>query len=271
LSIGEVGELEDLARVSYDRFSRIYDEWNARNDYEMWVGEVLLQEMEKHGLQRGWALDVGCGTGRAFEPLLARGWQVLGCDVSAGMLTQARRKFESRVRLIEADARDLPLISPAPGIPPGEAFQLILLLNDVVNYVTKIDELERIFAGIKGNLGRDRELVAFDANALRLYREDYLLGVEDVRGAQGWKWCGLTDEIKSAGIFEARLSGRDCEPHVHRQRHWMLEQVEDALEAAGLRALAVLGQREEAGRVLLASSPDEERDRKVLYIAGHST
>lgn len=262
--------MEELARVSYERFSPIYDEWNARNDYEMWVGEVLLPEMEKHGLQRGWALDVGCGTGRAFEPLLDRDWQVFGCDVSVGMLAQARRKFGSVVPLIKADARDLPLISPAPGIPPGQAFQLVLLLNDVVNYVIEIEELETIFAGIKGNLGRDRGLVAFDANALRLYREDYLVGVEDVRGAQSWKWCGLTEEIKSAGIFEARLSGRDCEPHVHRQRHWTPEQVEDALDAAGLRALAVLGQREEAGRVLLASSPDDERDRKVLYIAGHS-
>ena len=77
------------AEATYDRFAPIYDEWNAQNDYEMWLGEALLPALEMHGLRKGWALDVGCGTGRAFLPLLARGWRVIGCDVSAGMLAEA--------------------------------------------------------------------------------------------------------------------------------------------------------------------------------------
>ncbi|HEY3435796.1 MAG TPA: hypothetical protein VGK41_09100, partial [Solirubrobacterales bacterium] len=66
------------------------------------------------------------------------------------------------------------------------------------------------------------------------------------------------------------LTGPDAETHPHRQRHWPPEQMVDALEAAGLRALAVLGQREEPGRVLLEDPPDEERDRKVLYVASRA-
>ncbi|HYG96722.1 MAG TPA: methyltransferase domain-containing protein, partial [Solirubrobacterales bacterium] len=89
---------EESARIAYDRYAPIYDEWNAQNDYEMWLGETLLPEMEKHGLRKGWALDVGCGTGRAFDTLLSRGWQVVGSDVSGGMLAEAERNFGSRVR-----------------------------------------------------------------------------------------------------------------------------------------------------------------------------
>jgi len=50
----------------FARVAPVYDEWNSQNDYEMWLGEVLLPELEKLGLQKGWALDVGVRGGRAF-------------------------------------------------------------------------------------------------------------------------------------------------------------------------------------------------------------
>src|ERR1051325_1829180 len=75
-------EMDESAQLTYDRFAPIYDAWNSQNDYEMWLGEALLPAIERCGLRKGRALDVGCGTGRAFPPLLARGWQAPGGDVS---------------------------------------------------------------------------------------------------------------------------------------------------------------------------------------------
>lgn len=258
----------ELARDAYDRFAPIYDDWNAQNDYEMWLGEVLLPELEQHGLEKGWALDVGCGTGRAFEPLLARGWKVVGCDVSPGMLAEAERKFGSRVQLLNVDARHLPPIRPTPELAPGAAFQLVLLLNDVVNYLTEDGDLEQLFDGVKRNLGQEGRVV-FDANTLTLFRADYASGVNEQAGRS--RWQGLSDEVKPGALFEGRFSGEDIETHVHRQRHWPIEEVQTALDACGLRSLAVLGQREEDNRILLSRSPSEERDAKVVYIAAHAT
>jgi SAM-dependent methyltransferase len=251
------------ARDAYDRWATVYDAWNAENDYEMWLGEVLLPELGRYGVRKGWALDVGCGTGRAFEPLLVRGWQIVGCDVSSEMLAEADRKFGARVQLLHVDARRLPSISPAPG-RPEEAFELILLLNDVVNYLTEDGDLEQLFAGVERNLGREG-LVAFDVNTLALFRADYAAGASE--GMGGWQWQGLTEEVRPGAIYEGRFSGDGVETHVHRQRHWTSEQVLGALEAANLRCLAALGQREEEGRVLLSEAPDEDRDAKVVYIA----
>jgi SAM-dependent methyltransferase len=262
---------EESAQLAYDRYAPIYDEWNAQNDYEMWLGEVLLPELEKHGLERpGRALDVGCGTGRALEPLLARDWQVVGCDVSPGMLAEAERKFGPRVRLLNLDARHLPPIPAQPGGPDDEAFQLVLLLNDVVNYLVDDGDLEKAFAGVKRNLSRDRGLVVFDANTLRLFEEDFASGPSDAMSARGWQWVGLSEDARPGGVYEARLSGRGVEAHVHRQRHWLPDEIGAALEASGLRALAILGQREEDGRVHLSDSTDEERDSKVIYVAAHA-
>lgn len=257
----------ESARDAYDRYAAVYDECNAQNDYEMWLGGVLLPELEKHGLRKGWALDVGCGTGRAFDPLLDRGWRVVGCDVSPGMLAEAGRKFGSRVRLFTADARALPSVSVEPGRSEGAAFDLILLLNDVVNYMTEEGDLEQAFAGVERNLSRDHGLLVFDANTLSLFREHFAPGVVDGMSDRGWEWRGLNESL-SGPVFEARLSGRGVEPHVHRQRHWTSEQVRGALEASGLSCLAALGQREEGGRVHLSDSPDEERDSKVIYVVG---
>ncbi len=257
----------ESAQETYDRFAPVYDEFTSANNYEMWLGEVLLPELQKHGLQRGWALDVGCGTGRAFDPLLDRGWQVVGCDGSTGMLAQAKEKFGERVQLIHADARELESISPSPDNPGGENFQLIILLNEVVNYLTEDGDLERAFAGIRRNLSPEG-LVVFDANTLLWFRESFASGKSEEMSARGWDWHGLSQDVEQGAIYEARLSGQGVKSNVHRQRHWTPEQVEETLRTVGLRPVAALGQREEDWQVILETPVNEDRDSKVIHIAG---
>ncbi|HEU4739212.1 MAG TPA: methyltransferase domain-containing protein [Solirubrobacterales bacterium] len=250
----------ESAQDAYDRFAAVYDECTSANDYELWLGETLLPELERLGLRKGRALDVGCGTGRAFEPLLSRGWEMVGCDVSAAMLDRAREKFVGRVDLFQADARELPRVDSEP----GDRFQLVLMLNDVLNYVTEEDDLRQVFTGIERNLDPSQGLLAFDVNTLSLFRQDFAEGpMED----GDWEWLGLSAKFEPGRIYESRLSGRGVEAHVHRQRHWPAEQIRDALAAAGLRCRAAFGQREEADRILLSVPPDEERDSKVVYVA----
>ncbi|HEU5252718.1 MAG TPA: class I SAM-dependent methyltransferase [Solirubrobacterales bacterium] len=256
----------ESAQEAYDRLAPVYDEFTSANNYELWLGEVLLPELEKHGLQRGSALDIGCGTGRAFEPLLDRGWQVVGCDGSAGMLARAAEKFGERVQLVHADARELEAIAPTPDSAVGEGFQLVLLLNEVVNYLTEDGDLERAFAGVRRNLSPDG-LVVFDANTLLWFRESFASGKSEEMSARGWDWHGLSNKVERGVIYEARLSGQDVKPNIHRQRHWAPEEVEEALRAVGLRPLVALGQREENWQVIIDDRIDESRDSKTIHIA----
>src|SRR5690242_8763692 len=150
---------EDPALAAYEAFAPIYNEFNHLNDYEMWLGRTLLPELEKHGLKHGRALDVACGTGRAFAPLLKRGWEIHGCDLSPAMLERARQEADSKVELDVADMRELPTY--------GE-FELVLSLNDSLNYLLGDNDLEYTLAGMRANLADDG-LLLFDVNAKSIY------------------------------------------------------------------------------------------------------
>jgi SAM-dependent methyltransferase len=244
-------------KSAYDRFAPIYDEFNAANDYEMWFG-ALLPELEKRGLGKtGRLLDVGCGTGRAFPPMLRRGWAIQGSDLSPGMLEEARSKFGDAVPLAAADLRELPTF--------GE-FDLVWALNDVINYLTEDGDLERALAGMRANLAPDG-LILFDGNTLALFDSHFGGDGEHEMSVGQWHWQGLSTAVEPGGTFVAQISGDGIETHEHRQRHHPLEQVREAIAAAGLEHLASLGQQEIDGQVLLTDPADEQRDYKVIHIA----
>lgn len=251
---------ESAAFATYEEYARIYNDFNYANDYEMWLGRHLFPELQERGLRQGRVLDVACGTGRAFAPLLTRGWEVTGCDLSSAMLDVAERTFSGRVELAQADMRELPVYG---------SFDLALVLNDAVNYLLGDGELEEALGGIRANLVPGG-LLLFDCNSLLVYREDYGTGGVDEREKDGrrWSWTGLGRwEEAAAPVYRSRIEGDGIEPIVNSERYFTTLEVEEALENAGLERLAVLGMYEADGEVVLSEALDEDRDVKVVYIA----
>jgi SAM-dependent methyltransferase len=249
----------NLARGTYDAFAPIYNEFNHLNDYEMWLGEVLLPELEKHGLRRGRALDVGCGTGRAFAPLLRRGWEVRAYDLSPGMLERAREEGGEQVQLDAVDMRELPVY--------GE-FELVISMNDAVNYLLGDDDLEQALARMRANLAADG-LLLFDVNSKGTYEAGFWSGHSHTVEYEGrsWTWLGIGELEEEPGVFETRVEGDDvAEPIVHRERFRSEPEIRAAMAAAGLECRAVLGMQEIEEKVVLSEPPDESRDYKVVYI-----
>lgn len=246
-------ETIDHAQLAYDAFASIYDDFNAQNDYEAWFGS-LLPQLGRLGLRTGKLLDVACGTGRAFAPMLRRGWDITACDISPAMVDKAREKHRAEpIDYDVADMRELPTY--------GE-FRLVWALNDAVNYLLGEGDLLRALGAMGANLADDGLLV-FDCNTLRLFRAMYDPS-EGLDRDPRWHWRarGLVD-----GIYEAEIFGEQVETHVHRERHHSVPEVRRAMLDAGLRPLAALGQREDDGRLVLADDWDEERDHKIVHVA----
>lgn len=245
------------ARAEYQALAPIYDEFNSENNYEMWLGG-LLPELESYGLTTGRLLDVGCGTGMAFAPMLRRGWDIVGCDQSPEMIGQARRKHGKEVDLHEADVRKLPVY--------GE-FDLVLALNAVFQHLPERAELEAAFAGMRDNLAPGG-LVLFDTDTLRLFDALFAKGRETFKGGGRWCWIGETDRVESEGTFVGRVVGEGLDDPIEmRARHHSDAQIRAALEAVGLSPLAAIGQWEDGREIFLTTPPDEDRDIKVLYVA----
>ena len=90
--------------------ARTYDQSSAPQ--QAWASDVLARLA---GIaQDAMILDVGCGTGRVTEALVAlvpRG-RVLAVDASADMVALARRRLGDRARVWRQDALDLELEEP---------------------------------------------------------------------------------------------------------------------------------------------------------------
>lgn len=240
------------AQIAYDAFAPVYDDFNAQNDYEFWFS-VLLPKLEGYGLRQGKLLDVACGTGRSFPPMLRRGWEIAACDISAEMIARARAKFpDEDIAYDVADMTKLPTY--------GE-FDLVWALNDPVNYLVADGDLQSALEAMGANLAADGLLV-FDCNTLKLFRASFEPDA-GLRRDSRWRWEGRG---VSGGVYEAEVSGEGIATHVHRERHYTVPEVQRTMLNAGLQPLAALGQREDDGLVL-TEAWDEGRDHKIVHVA----
>lgn len=250
---GEGGDV----RQTYEELAPSYDDFTLGYGYryETWT-TTLVARAEAEGLHGDRLLDVACGTGFSFLVLLERGWQVTGCDISPAMIAAARAKVGNRAELHVADMRELPDL--------GE-FDLIWSLNSAMNYLLGVEELTAALAGMRRNLAPGG-LAMFDLLALKTARTFFVDEMPIEREGKKFHWQGVlaADEVVPGVIGGGRLEeeGRSNPADLHRMRHFGEREVREAIEAAGLRCVRVLGELDGA----LQEELDEESHPTALYI-----
>jgi SAM-dependent methyltransferase len=127
-----------VSNLDLIRNGRHYDALKAQNDVPFYLAQAQAVS--------GPVLEIGCGTGRLTIPLAAAGVDIIGLDVSASMLEEARRKAEGqgiRIRWIEGDGRDLRL---------DRRFALIIMPFNTLQFFRDTAALEQLFHGVKSHL-----------------------------------------------------------------------------------------------------------------------
>lgn len=77
--------------MSYDSFSRFYDSLTDNVEYKK-RADYFCRLLSMCGVNGGILLDLGCGTGSMSIEMAQRGFDVIGVDLSIGMLNEARMK-----------------------------------------------------------------------------------------------------------------------------------------------------------------------------------
>jgi ubiquinone/menaquinone biosynthesis C-methylase UbiE len=95
------------ASRSFDRATDIYDQTRPLFEASIEAGMRSLLDTAGEGAR---ILEVGAGTGRISIPLLERGADLIGCDLSGKMLSRQREKYPA-ARLVQSDAAFLPFQS----------------------------------------------------------------------------------------------------------------------------------------------------------------
>lgn len=220
---------------TYDSFARVYDLFMDGTPYDAWLSNIL-SILKKEGIEDGIGLDLGCGTGQMTRRLAASGYDMIGVDASAAMLSSAREKGGEEILYLCQDMRSFELYGTV-------AFAVSVC--DCMNYLSGTEELKQVFALVNNYLD-PKGLFLFDMNTPYKYREvlsDHTFA--EAREDSAFIWDNYFDEKTGINQYELTLFLREKNglfqrfEEEHLQRAFSLEEIENALRESGLSLEAV--------------------------------
>lgn len=229
----------------YAGLSGIYDFWQEENDASVWadyserlIGRFCRIKKGDGTDGRLIVADLGCGTGSVAIEMAARGYDVIGIDESAEMLSAAAAKDnDSRVCFICQDITRMELFGTV---------DVMLCFLDTVNHITDVRRLDSFFRMCKRYLNIGGVLI-FD-----IATEHYF---SDVRGSRTFTETGDSQAVlwnnsynSTKGISTAYVTAftADCSGLYERsdtiikEKVYSEAQIEELAASNGLAPVKVL-------------------------------
>ena len=183
----------------YNAIARVYDKLNAEIDYARWA-DFFEKCFDKYLSEKpSLVLDLACGTGRMTRELAGRGYDMIGVDGSADMLSCAMEAGREGILYLLQDMRGFELY--------GTVGAVVCCL-DSINYLLEEGDVKRVFSLVHNYLDPDGVFI-FDVNTPYKFEniygnEAYILEDEDENGAV---FCGWQNEYdRESGICDFFLT-----------------------------------------------------------------
>ena len=234
----------------YGALAHVYDKLNAQIDYNAWADFVVRCFARFLPNSPSLLLDLACGTGSMTLALADKGFDMIGVDGSADMLSQAFARSAGRhVLWLQQDMRAFELYGTVGAVT---------CCLDSVNYLLSNEDLAACFACVHNYLDPNG-IFLFDMNSPHKFEavygnnayvlEDELVygeGEEDEERALcycGWQNTYHPDTRVcefDLSIFEEQPDGsyRRFDEH-QEERCYTLDEVRTTLEQVGFELLGV--------------------------------
>lgn len=245
--------------TSFGPVAPLYDILMAGVPYRFWLG-YLEKLWARHDLAPKTVLDLACGTGTMSRLLAARGLDVVGVDLSPGMLEAARRRADEEGFAIPFFQQDAAELSLAP-----RTFDATVCLFDSLNNILDESRLTQAFVRVFQHLAPGGSFL-FDLNteyalAQGMFNQSCSRKDEPLH----YRWRSRYDPEARLCTVHMRFSydpggGRRQEfTEVHHQRGYHKEEIQQWLRQAGFADVTVYD-----GYTL---DPPKKRSDRLFYVA----
>ena len=223
---------------AYTSFARVYDMFMDNVPYEKW-GRYIVEKLRANGIDSGYVVDLGCGTGKLTTLLADAGYDMVGVDNSAEMLEIAGERQEEEERndilYLLQDMRELELFGN---------IRAVVSVCDSMNYIMEPEDLKKVFGLVKEYLAENGVFI-FDLNTVHKYRD--LMGectISENREESSFIWENYFYEDEMVNEYDLTLFIREESDlyrkyeELHYQKAYELEQVKELLLQAGMEFVA---------------------------------
>jgi SAM-dependent methyltransferase len=221
----------------YRDFAYYYDRLMDDVDYSQWA-DYVIGLFARHNCDPRLIADLGCGTGSFCLEMDKRGYEMIGIDASAEMLSCAKQKA------VSAGADILFLNQDMTTFELYGTVDAITCLMDSVNYITYKNDLGRLFRLVRNYLNPDG-LFVFDINTSYKF-ENILAGNtfcttdEDV----SYIWQNTYDRKSRLCRFDLTFFVKEGLYYrrfdeVHHERSYEIDELEQMLKKAGISVMGV--------------------------------
>ncbi len=242
---------------SYTAFSDIYDTLMKQDINYSEIADYIENLFSIHKKSPDMVVDLACGTGNLTIPLAKRGYDMIGVDKSADMLSVAQSKQDNQgIMFLNQDITKLDLFGTA------DAF---LCMIDGVNYILDPNSLFKMFKRIKTCFLNEDGIFIFDissyyklskiiGNNTFIHNEDKIFYAWENRFFKNLDICDmyLNFFVKEQNRYK-RFSER------HLQKAYKEETIRDMLFKAGFSKVTAYGD-------FTFSAPTKKSER-IIFLA----
>jgi len=242
--------------MSYESLAAFYDRLqDAGTDYDA-IGAYYHKKLLQNGAGSGILLDLACGTGVLSRYFAEKGYDVIGADISAEMLSEAMKQPQPNIQYLRQDMTKLDLFG---------TIDACICTLDAFNHLPDQAALKQAFSRISLFMNPGGAFV-FDINTL--YKHEIVLAGNTFVYDLDDIYCVWTNSYCEEGKVEMTLDifGLEAESNLwKRHKESVFERTYPLSEIAQM--LKEVGFGEIKNYDWLSDSPANETSEKAVFTA----